>query len=246
MSNPWAYHSPLRLTPAATIGPPPSGRVYVKGEFHLDSAAVLWVCATQGNPGVWEIVGTSAAVIGWGANVQDTATLIAVGVGNRSDKQCRLVESSGRIWRFDAQSTHPDGDNVLTPSDIVLPAAGRWHQLQPVSNGTLTRAAGVADAPQDIPHGLAAVPLYLTIEAVDDANAATGSSGQWQSGDVMMCARSENGLGAHHLDRALHVETTAGNGYRVTAGVATALSFSLAWTRIGSGVALTARWMAFG
>jgi hypothetical protein len=63
----------------------------------------------------------------WAAGVQDVTGLQAITALQRVDKQCRLVEDTGSVWRFDAQSTTAaDGTSVIAPSA----GSGRWFKSQ--------------------------------------------------------------------------------------------------------------------
>jgi hypothetical protein len=66
-----------------------------------------------------------------GAPVATLVDLTAVASGTLADRQLRLVENTGAIFRYDVQSTDvPDGDGVLAPDDITPPAPGRWIKAQ--------------------------------------------------------------------------------------------------------------------
>ena len=61
--------------------------------------------------------------------VQALTDLTALASATLADKQMRLVEDAGAIFRYDVQSTATaDGTDVLTPSDS--PATGRWIKVQ--------------------------------------------------------------------------------------------------------------------
>ena len=65
----------------------------------------------------------------YGAPVQDLAELTALLPAAREDKQMRLVEDTGAIYRYDAQSTDvADGVGVLVSADA--PVTGRWIKVQ--------------------------------------------------------------------------------------------------------------------
>jgi hypothetical protein len=61
----------------------------------------------------------------YAAPVQTLLDLSAVAPASREDKQMRLVEDTGAIYRFDAQSSAAaDGAGVIAPDDA--PITGRW------------------------------------------------------------------------------------------------------------------------
>lgn len=63
--------------------------------------------------------------------VADITALSALVSTTLEDRQMRLVESPGAIFRYDEQSTDtPDGVGVVIPDDITAPAPGRWIKIQ--------------------------------------------------------------------------------------------------------------------
>jgi hypothetical protein len=61
----------------------------------------------------------------YGAPVQSIADITSLLPAAREDKQMRLVEDTGAIYRYDVQATDAaDGDGVLMPADT--PVTGRW------------------------------------------------------------------------------------------------------------------------
>jgi len=76
------------------------------------------------------VVGSAAGVGSgdWQTAVQDLTALKALGTGDRSDKQIRLVEDQGYSYRFDEQSTAVSNEpDVAVPADS--PSAGRWTRI---------------------------------------------------------------------------------------------------------------------
>ena len=65
----------------------------------------------------------------YAAPIQTLADLSAITAVNREDKQMRLVEDAGAIFRFDVQSTDTaDGTGIIMPDDT--PVSGRWVKVQ--------------------------------------------------------------------------------------------------------------------
>lgn len=65
----------------------------------------------------------------YAAPVQSINDLTALTGAYREDKQLRLVEDTGAIYRYDAQSVEvANGDGVVAPDDA--PANGRWLKVQ--------------------------------------------------------------------------------------------------------------------
>lgn len=78
----------------------------------------------------------------FGTPVQDLAALTALASTTLTDKQVRLVESAGSIYRYDAQSlTVADGVKVVRPSNITASVAGRWHIQAVMSHAMLDNLA---------------------------------------------------------------------------------------------------------
>lgn len=67
----------------------------------------------------------------YAAPVQNLTALAAIVSTAREDKQIRLVEDTGAIYRFDAQATDTaDGVGVIIPGDVTAPDPGRWFKTQ--------------------------------------------------------------------------------------------------------------------
>jgi hypothetical protein len=67
----------------------------------------------------------------YAAPVADKVELSGLASASLADRQLRLVESNGTIYRYDVQSTDtPDAEGVIIPDDITAPAPGRWIKVQ--------------------------------------------------------------------------------------------------------------------
>ncbi len=65
----------------------------------------------------------------YAAPVQNLVDLKAIPIATLQDKQLRLVEDTGAIFRFDDASTDTvDGDGVVAPDDVG--SSGRWIKVQ--------------------------------------------------------------------------------------------------------------------
>lgn len=76
-------------------------------------------------------VDTQVAVVSgtYAAAVADLAELSAILPGNRLDRQLRLVENQGAIFRYDVEANDTaDGVQVIMPDDN--PPMGRWFKVQ--------------------------------------------------------------------------------------------------------------------
>lgn len=83
----------------------------------------------------------------YAAPVQDIAALMAL--TSYADKQIRLVEDAGAIFRFDATAIDvADGAKTVIPTNITHPAAGRWFKTSSVAqdHNALTNLQGGAAA----------------------------------------------------------------------------------------------------
>jgi hypothetical protein len=84
----------------------------------------------------------------YAAPVQDTTELTALSGGDLEDKQMRLVEDDGAIYRYDEQSTVAIGTEVFAPDSVTPPDPGRWIKVQAATqshnalNGLQGGAAG--------------------------------------------------------------------------------------------------------
>ena len=77
---------------------------------------------------VLDAIGFSPARAGsFAAPVQNVSALSAIQSSQIEDKQLRLSEDEGRIYRYDAQSTATaDGTKIVIPSNLKGTDAGRW------------------------------------------------------------------------------------------------------------------------
>lgn len=67
----------------------------------------------------------------YAAPVADLTALAALVSTTLDDRQLRLVESNGTIYRYDVQATDvADGIGVIVPADVTEPAPGRWFKVQ--------------------------------------------------------------------------------------------------------------------
>lgn len=127
----------------------------------------------------------AAAISGnYGAPVQDLAALRALALAVRVDKQVRLVEDKGAIYRWDSAGTGTDdGDGTITPTDTT----GRWFKVSAAtqSHNGLTGLQG--GAASDYQH-LTTAQLG-TLTGATSANTASAlvqrdASGNFSAGTV--------------------------------------------------------------
>lgn len=93
----------------------------------------------------------------FGDAVQNVAVLAAILSSQVDDKQLRLVEDEGRIYRYDAQSTtSADGIKIVIPSNLKGTDAGRWI-LQSVTDHALLTNLSNDDHKQYVHQAIARV-----------------------------------------------------------------------------------------
>jgi len=114
---------------------------------------------------------------GYAAGVADLTALRAVGSADRLDKQIRLVESKGAIYRFDAEGLgSDDGDFTIVPSDITPPAAGRWFKVQAATQNHEELLGLLGGALNDHYHLTSVQTGYLPGSGVNAALAGTSGT----------------------------------------------------------------------
>ena len=127
----------------------------------------------------------AAAISGsYGSPVQDLTALRALALSVRVDKQVRLVEDKGAIYRWDSAGTGTDdGDGTITPTDTT----GRWFKVSAAtqSHNGLTGLQG--GAASDYQHLTTAQLGALT--GATDANTASAivkrdASGNFTAGTI--------------------------------------------------------------
>lgn len=132
---------PLVLSGAPTLGNGAATKTYVDDGLatKLDLAGgtmtdllVLSADPVQGlGAATKQYVDNSVSLLAgeYASPVQSTVDLAALNSSSLQDKQMRLVEDAGAIFRFDAQSVATaDGIDVIIPIDA--PATGRWVKVQ--------------------------------------------------------------------------------------------------------------------
>ena len=138
-----------------------------------DAAASLQpVTLQQYQAGISAISGTYAAP------VQAITDLEAVTAVNRQDKQMRLVEDAGSIFRFDAQAADAaDGVGVIMPSDN--PATGRWFKVQAATQNHESLSGLQGGADNDHQHLTTAEKNGLIAHTTDFSLHLTAAQNTW-------------------------------------------------------------------
>lgn len=116
----------------------------------------------------------------YAAPVADKLALAALVSTTLEDRQLRLVESNGTIYRYDVQGTDTaDGDGVIIPDDVVAPAPGRWYKVQAAvqSHNSLTNLQGGATG--DYLHLTTAEKNSYDAHIIDTAIHLTTAQGTW-------------------------------------------------------------------
>lgn len=167
----------------------------IKGLCASLTALDLAVDATVGVPSSWAApAATIVALQGYAAAV-------------RADKQARVVENNGQggrsVYIFDAEETAlGDGTTIVTPTDVVEPAAGRWILAQqdavmaiPVVNktgGSLTKNKVVYISGWDATAGRFTIALADSTDRTKQASGvvtatiANNANGVIMSGNVTL------------------------------------------------------------
>lgn len=123
-------------------------------------------------------------------------------------------------------------------------------------SGTITRAAATASGSQSIT-GLGGKPIMVIFHAMADSNAAINSKG-WDDGAVATCMFCNvvtgliNLLGgtsnfanvAESQTKSIDVESTTPNGHNANISSLDGDGFTLNWTKIGSGLDVTIKYIA--
>jgi len=138
-----------------------------------DPVAGLGAATKQYVDGLVDAVSGSYA-----APVQTLADLSAILPAAREDKQIRLVENAGALFRYDDQSTDTaDGVGVIIPDDT--PATGRWIKVQAATqnHNTLTNLQGGAS--NDYLHLTTAEKNSYDSHLTDDTRHLTSSQNTW-------------------------------------------------------------------
>lgn len=147
----------LTLSGAPTLGNHATTKTYTDGglalKLNLAGGTMSGPLVLSVNPtdnlgaATKQYVDTAVAVLSgqYGAPVQAIADLVALAGGSLDDKMLRLVEDTGSIYSYDAQSTAvADNIDVVTPSGGI----GRWIKISSaiqnheVLSGLLGGAAG--------------------------------------------------------------------------------------------------------
>ena len=123
-----------------------------------------------------------------------------------------------------------------------------------IQSGTITRSAATASGTQAI--ALPFQPAYVIYSAVDDGDAAINSDG-WDDGIISACSwqytqgvlLSLTLLGVASLSTKSHaasiwVQNSAGNGHSARITAKSGTGFTLNWTKIGAGRAITVKYIA--
>lgn len=129
----------------------------------------------------------------------------------------------------------------ITGSDTIGPITG--------ASGTLTRAAGVASGTQVVTIGFQ--PTQVRFIAYVTADTNTSSDGM-DDGTIAICTSTNNvTLLATILSTAtirptdsIYIAQTLGGGHRANITAKSSTGFTLTWTEIGAGAAITVKYIA--
>lgn len=123
----------------------------------------------------------------YAAPVQALSDLAAIDPANREDKQMRLVEDNGAIYRFDVQSSvAADGDGVVMPADT--PSFGRWLKVQAATQNHEQLFGLQGGANGDHLHLTTAEKNSYDAHLIDNALHLTSEQNAWIDGIVATSA----------------------------------------------------------
>jgi hypothetical protein len=96
------------------------------------TASVPSCVLAPNNTTTWRVYGSgSGDGSSIAAGVQTTAALRALVSATTPDKQMRLVEDKGAIYRYDVSGTGADDDDfTIKPTDVLITDPGRWFKVQ--------------------------------------------------------------------------------------------------------------------
>lgn len=113
-----------------------------------------------------------------------------------------------------------------------------------VNSGSVTRAAATATGTQAVPHGLGVAPKALWFIGSNDANTQIFSMG-WANGIGTQAEINNHTVGsANDLTRAIVITDSSGNGHNAKVTAVDGTNFTLSWVRLGTGLAITVKWLA--
>lgn len=118
-----------------------------------------------------------------------------------------------------------------------------------IPSGTITRASSASSGTQVVT--INSPMNVISFSGINDADATVLSDG-WDNGIIAVCTRS-NSITVivslvstntkSHAD-SIYVVNAAGNGWRANVTAITATTFTLTWTKIGSGLNITVKFAA--
>ncbi len=123
-------------------------------------------------------------------------------------------------------------------------------------SGTITRAAATASGTESIT-GLGGKPIMVIFHAMADTNSAINSKG-WDDANVATCMFCNVVTGLINLlggtanftsatqsqTKSIEVENTTPNGHNANISSLDSDGFTLNWTKLGSGLAITVKYIA--
>ena len=211
-----------------------TGAETVAGVKTFSSSPVIPTPSNSTDAANKSYVDTLAASISgnYGAPVQDATALRAVGMSQRVDKQIRLVEDKGAIYRWDSTGTGTDdGDGTITPNDGI----GRWFKVSAATqshNGLAGLQGGTTNDYQHLTTAQVGTLTGATSASTASTLVLRDASGNFSAGTIT-AALSGNATTATSATSA----TTATNATNVsvTDDTTTATALYLALVGASSG-----------
>ena len=112
------------------------------------------------------------------------------------------------------------------------------------ASGTVTRAAATASGTENVAHGLGVIPAVMWFIASDDATAAVNSNGWAHAASISAFTGSHTVASRSGLTTCVNISTSIGDGHNANVSAVDATNFTLNWTKVGNGRAITVKWAA--
>ena len=169
---------------------------------------------------------------------------------------CSAQVGDRRIEQPAHATSHKHGglDEVATATAAAnaIPTAGAggtlatgWIPAVRTNNGSVTRAAATASGTETVAHGLGVAPTMIWFLASDDA--ATGiSSDGWAQAAALSVFRGNSNVGSRSGFTTCIDVLNVTDGHKANISAVDATNFTINWTKVGNGRAVTVKWAAQG
>ena len=174
------------------------------------------------------------------------------------DKQTPITPATKTKVTYNADGVITAGADISTSdiSDFNTAVGALIASSVQYAAGTITRTAAAASGTQNI--SLSFQPRIVFFSALDDGDASVNCDG-WDDGTIATCSSllANNflttllgALGLASLSTKSHsfsiwIQNAAGNGHQAKITAKSSSGFTLTWTKIASGRAITVKYIAF-